>query len=176
MQLELVLSNEPRALASMRAFARETLRQLPLSPADAGELEKLAFGAVDDAIEHAYRDGEEGAIKLAIREQHGRLEIVVRDFGMPQDVESLERRLHEGGAGGRSLFGCPAELLDEVHWLAFGPEGKALQVRKWLGDKSIADSADSAVIEPFEEDAPLAPPSSTMSAACCPPRRCRSRS
>ncbi len=141
----------------MRAFARETLRQLPLSPADAGELEKLAFGAVEDAIEHAYRDGEEGAIKLSMREQRGRLEIVVRDFGMPQDVESLERRLHEGGAAGRSLFGCPAELLDEVHWLAYGPEGKALQVRKWLADKSIAESAEPAAIAPFQDDAPLAP-------------------
>ena len=94
MQLELVVSNESRVLGGARALVGETLRQLPLVPAHAIELETLVVGAVQDAVEHAYRPGEQGSIKLAIREQQGKLEITVRDFGIPRDVEQLERQLH----------------------------------------------------------------------------------
>jgi anti-sigma regulatory factor (Ser/Thr protein kinase) len=155
MQLELLLSNEPRVLPSVRAFARETLKQLPLTASDSTALEGLIVGAVEDAVLHAYREGESGSIKLALNDAHGQLEIVVRDYGMPRDVEQLERQLHEPGAD--RLFGCPAAIVDEVHWLAYGPEGKALQVRKWLHDHSVADDPAAGELTPFEEDAPLAP-------------------
>jgi anti-sigma regulatory factor (Ser/Thr protein kinase) len=158
MQLELLFSNERRVLPSVRAFAAETLRQSALLEPDAAQVETLVVGAVEDAVDHAYREGEEGSIKLTIRESHGRLEIVVRDYGMPQDVELLERRLHEPAAGGATLFGCPTHLFDEVHWQGFGPEGKALEVRKWLHQTSITDSVEAAAIAPFRDDAPPAPP------------------
>jgi anti-sigma regulatory factor (Ser/Thr protein kinase)/GNAT superfamily N-acetyltransferase len=154
MQLELLLSNELRVLPSVRAFARETLRQLPLSANDSAALEGLVAGAVEDAVRYAYREGEEGSIKLSLKDAHGQLEIVVRDYGMPQDVKQLERKLHEPGTD--RLFGCPAAVVDEVHWLAFGPEGKALQIRKWLHDHSVADDPTAGKLAPFEDDAPLA--------------------
>jgi anti-sigma regulatory factor (Ser/Thr protein kinase) len=156
MQLELLLSNEARVLPSVRAFARETLKQLPLSVSDSAALEGLIVGAVEDAVQYAYRQGEEGAIKLSLNDAHGRLEIIIRDYGMPRDVEQLERQLHEPGAD--RLFGCPATVVDEVHWLAYGREGKALQVRKWLHDHSVADGPAAEKLTPFDDDAPLAPP------------------
>ena len=158
LQLELQLTNDARVLPSVRAFAHETLRQLPLSPTDVAALEKLVVGAVEDAVAHAYRPGEEGAIKLSIIDAHGRLEILVRDYGLPQDVAELERRLHAGGDAPDRLFGCPAGAFDDVHWLAFGPKGKALQVRKWLHAKSITEHTAAANLTPFVESAPLAPP------------------
>lgn len=159
MQLELLLSNEPRALPSVRALVRETLGQLAMPAADAQELETLVVGAVQDAMEHGYPAGEEGSIKLSIKEQQGRLEIRIRDYGVPQDVEVLERMLHDGEAGAIALFGCPAAgCVDEMHWLAYGPEGKALQVLKWLHVTSIEDQAQAQDITPFREDTPLAPP------------------
>lgn len=157
MQLELQLTSDPRVLPSVRAFAHETLRQLPLSVADASAIESLVVGAIEDAVEHAYRPGEEGAIKLSINEAHGRLEILIRDFGLPQDVAELERRLHAEEKAADRLFGCPSAAIDEVHWLAFGPEGKALQVRKWLHDRSIIEHAEAANLTPFVESPPLAP-------------------
>lgn len=158
MQLELQLTNDQRVLPSVRAFAHETLRQQPLSPADAAALEKLVVGAVEDAVAHAYRAGEDGAIKLSIVDTHGRLEILVRDYGLPQDVAELERRLHAVNDAPDRLFGCPASVVDEVHWLAFGPEGKALQVRKWLHDRSITEHTEAANLTPFVDSVPLAPP------------------
>ncbi len=122
----------------------------------AAQFEKLVVGSVEDAVEHAYREGEEGSIRLSITERLGRLEIQVRDYGMPQDVGQLERQVHEGDISRRTLYGCPAELLDEVHWLAYGPGGKALQVCKWLHERSVVDVADAASLEPFQKGAPLA--------------------
>lgn len=158
MQLELLLTNEARVLPSVDAFARETLRQLPLSTSDAAWLEGLVLSAVRDAVEHAYPVGEEGSIKLSIRERHGKLEIQVRDFGIPQDVKRLEQRAHAGGKAAARLFGCSTDgLVDEVHWLGYGPQGKALQLIKWLSNTKITDD-DSATLEPFRDDVPPAPP------------------
>jgi anti-sigma regulatory factor (Ser/Thr protein kinase)/GNAT superfamily N-acetyltransferase len=159
MQLELLLSNESRVLPSVRAFAHEALAQLPLSGNDAEQLAELVVAAVENAVEHAYRSDEEGSVKLVIQEKHGLLEIRVRDYGIPQDVESLERQLHAPELSRSGLFGChTAGLVDEMHWLAFGPQGKALQLRKWLHVHNISDTADAGEIAPFREDAALAPP------------------
>jgi anti-sigma regulatory factor (Ser/Thr protein kinase) len=92
MHLELSLSNEPRTLPSVEAFVRSTLLQLPL-PGDGSErLGALVVAAVRDAIENAYPAGEEGSIELTVRELAGKLEIRVRDHGLPQDVKELEKR------------------------------------------------------------------------------------
>ncbi len=156
MQLELVVNNEPRVLPSVRAFAHETLDQLGLPATNAQELEQLVVGAVQNAIEHAYREGEDGSIKLVIAEKQGKLEIRIRDYGVPQNIVLLEQQLHAGPS--TTLFGCPtAGTVDEMHWLAFGPEGKALQILKWLHVTSVAEQADAKAMTPFRDDTPIAP-------------------
>jgi anti-sigma regulatory factor (Ser/Thr protein kinase) len=157
MELELLLTNDPRALPSVRALTAQTLAQLALPQIEARHLEALIVGAVGEALEHVYHAGEEAPIKLTIRETHDRLEMIVRDYGMPQDIELLERRLQKSEAAGATLFGCPIKLLDEVHWLGFGPEGNALQIRKWLRATDIVESSDAADLVRHYDDAPLAP-------------------
>jgi anti-sigma regulatory factor (Ser/Thr protein kinase) len=158
MQLELTFGNDPQHRPSVLAFLHTTLGQLPLPTPAADSLEQFVAAAVDDAIAHAYPAGDDGLIKLSIQEQHGKLEILVRDFGIPQDVESLERKLHESNMPLAGRFGCPlADVVDEVHWLAFGPQGKALQVVKWLHDEHITDVASPASLAAFTDDVPLAP-------------------
>lgn len=157
MELELLFTNELRAIHSVRALAAATLAQLDLPAGEAQHLEKLIVGAVTNALENAYHEGESGAVKLTIREKHGRLELIVRDFGIPHDVEELERRLRASDEAEAMLFGCPTCVLDEVHWQGFGPEGKALHVHKWLRTADIVESSDAAHLERHREDAPLAP-------------------
>ena len=80
------------------------------------------------------------------------------DFGIPQDVEALEQQWHEPAAAEANRFGCPAaDVIDEVHWLAFGPQGKALQIVKWLHEKHIADGVSPESLKAFSDDVPLAP-------------------
>ncbi len=73
----------------------------------------------------AYPQDEEGLIKLTFQKRHSKLEILVRDFGMPQDVEMLERRFRRPGVFDKTV-------VDQVHWRSFGPDGKEFQIVKWL--------------------------------------------
>jgi anti-sigma regulatory factor (Ser/Thr protein kinase) len=159
MQFELQLTNEKRALPSVRAFVDSTLKQLPLSEDDARDLASFVVAAVESAIEHAYPSGEEGAIRLSLQEKAGRLEIQIRDFGLPIDAKRWERELHDPESNSSNVFGTHRpSLVDEAHWISFGPEGKALQLIKWLASQHIADQLDASHLAPFQGDAPLAPP------------------
>jgi anti-sigma regulatory factor (Ser/Thr protein kinase)/GNAT superfamily N-acetyltransferase len=158
MQLELALNNDARTLPSVQAFVRTTLLQLPL-PADASEqLGQLVMAAVTYAIDKAYPDGEEGLIKLSFSEKSGKLEIKVRDFGLPQDVAVLEKQWHDSDSLAARLHGThAADVVDEMHWLSFGPEGKALQLIKWLHTANIADTSSAEDLARVPADVPLAP-------------------
>ena len=67
--------------------------------------------------------------------------------------------MHEPNAVATSCFDCLApDAVDEVHWLAFGREGKALQVVKWLHERHVTDGASPESLKAFTDDVPLAPP------------------
>jgi anti-sigma regulatory factor (Ser/Thr protein kinase)/GNAT superfamily N-acetyltransferase len=158
MHLKLSLSNESRVLPGVQAFVRATLLQMTLPKDGSERLGQLVTSAVNDAIENAYPSGEEGLIKLTISELAGKLEIRVRDFGLPQDVEVLEKRLHESDSAATWLHGShAADAVDQMHWLAFGPQGKALQLIKWLHTENIADTSSVKDLAHAPPDAPLAP-------------------
>jgi anti-sigma regulatory factor (Ser/Thr protein kinase)/GNAT superfamily N-acetyltransferase len=161
MQLQLIFTNEPRCLASVRAFTHETLRQSPLDAEVAEKLESCVVGAAMHAIQNAYPRGEEGSVELTVREEHGKLEFLVRDFGLPQDVAALEQRLHDSAVAPSdkiALHWPGSEVVDEFHWIGYGREGKAIQLVKWLHDEHVAECAAAADLQPFTEEAPLAPP------------------
>ena len=70
----------------------------------------------------------------------------------------MERQLQPTDPTVINRFGTlAADVADELHWLTFGPEGKALQVVKWLQDSHIADVASTERIERFSDSVPLAP-------------------
>src|SRR4051794_13405451 len=97
MRLKLSFPNEQRALPGVRAFVGSTLGEFSLSAEAAGQLSHVVGAAVEMAVANAYPVGEPGVIKLLLREGHGRVEIRVRDFGLPQDVAVLEQQLLAGG-------------------------------------------------------------------------------
>ena len=161
MQLELIFTNESRFLPGIAAFTHETLKQCPLEAGVAAKLGDCVVAAAGHAIEHAYPPGESGSIELTVREEGGKLEFIVRDHGLPEDVAALERRLHDATipAADKLVLHWPgAEVVDELHWLGYGRDGKAIQLVKWLHDEHITDKADAAALTPFTADVPLAPP------------------
>lgn len=158
MEMELTFDNDPTHLPSIRAFMNATLQQFPMPSETAEKLGTFIDAAVKDAIVNAYPPGDQGLIKLSIQSQHGKLEIRVRDFGIPKDVQLMERQLQPTDPTVINHSGTlAADVADELHWLTFGPEGKALQVVKWLPDSHIADVASAERIERFSDRAPLAP-------------------
>lgn len=160
MQLELIFTNEPRFLSGIGAFIQETLKQWPLDAVAAEKLGNCVLAAARHAIDHAYPPGEQGSIELTVREAGGKLEFLIRDHGLPQDVVALEQRLHDSTipAASKIALNWPgAAIVDEMHWLGYGRDGKAIQLVKWLHDEHITDTVHAAALAPFEEDAPLAP-------------------
>ncbi len=157
MHVESSFDNEPRVLAGVRALIRTTLLQLPLPTDQSERLSQLVIAAVEHAAASAYPIDEPGLIKLTISETEGKLEIRVRDFGAPQDVPVLERRLHDAGVSTAWLHGADtADLVDQMHWLAFGPQGKALQLIKWLHRTNIADTSSAEHLAQVPPDVPIA--------------------
>ena len=158
MHLELLVSKDERVLSAIRAFACEALRQTSLASPEIDTLVELVGRSVRAAIEHAYPVGEDGSIKVGITESRGKLVVTVRDYGMPQDIRTLERQLHESDHPNPRLFGISCkDIADEVHWLGYGPEGKALQIIKWLYNTHITAQTPDEMLETFQDDAPLAP-------------------
>lgn len=159
MQLTLSFGNERRFFAGIRAFVHESLKQFSLSQAVNDSLVQFVLAAVENALDHAYPTGEEGLIELTIHEEQGKLEIFVRDYGLPQDIATWEREI-QSTAGGRAplaLHWPGADVVDEAHWIAYGRAGKALQIIKWLDARHIADGPAACELAAFRDDAPLAP-------------------
>lgn len=144
MQIELTFSNDPAHLSGVHACLHATLTQLLFQESDIEQLGDFIEAAVKNAMEHAYPDGEEGLIKLSIQESHGKLEIQVRDYGIPKDVESMERKLLDAQQTSAKVFGhALTEVADRVHWLSFGPNGKALEVVKWLHSSNVVEANET---------------------------------
>lgn len=158
MEFELLISNEQRAFPSVQAFVHQTLRQVELPRKDAQALEQFVLRAVADAIDHAYPEGEEGAIKLTLSERHGKLEISIRDFGLPQDIRLLEERLHPTNTQNAILYGVHTpDIANEIHWEAFGREGKALRIIKWLHANHVGEHDTTEEETRSVPEIPLAP-------------------
>jgi anti-sigma regulatory factor (Ser/Thr protein kinase) len=173
MNLQLLFPNAAQVLPSISAFTRETLRQYPFDDATADQIAQCVLAAAQNAVDHAYPAGEQGEIKLSVSETHGKLEFLIRDDGLPQDVETLERRLHDPQlpAGSHALDWPGLDAVDEIHWIGYGREGKAIQIIKWLHDSHIAADDATSDLSPFNKEAP---PRSAASLRSSPHARGRS--
>ena len=157
MEMELRLTNDPRLMPSVQAFMHSTLKQFGLVDAAVTSIEKIVTEVVSHTIQHAYPHGEEGAITLKVTEAGGKFEITISDDGLPQDIQQLEEELHEGRNRLPGLAEAVAQrVIDEMHWSALGPNGKALHLIKWICDVTVID-ASSGTPTRISEDEPLAP-------------------
>ncbi|MAI73379.1 MAG: hypothetical protein CMM01_21110 [Rhodopirellula sp.] len=154
MEMELHLSNDAPLLHSVQAFIRSTLNEVGLPTATVIGLEKLVGELITHTVDHAYPNGEQGAVIIKVHESNGKFELTIRDDGAPQDIKKLEAELSQGPIDLPSLRNAiKTGILDEMHWSALGPNGKALHLIKWLHDKSVQDN-DS---KQLSNDEPLAP-------------------
>jgi len=152
LEFELRISNDLRAMDLVAAFARESLRHLPLSEPDS--LQELVVAVVRQVIDHAYPPGETGLIVLHSRQLSDHLEITVRDFGLPQDVAKMEAALKNKDPH-KWIGQLPhTDAVDAMHWTSYGPEGKQLTIEKSFHDSHIADHGTD--LRPFDEKPPLA--------------------
>ncbi len=158
MELQLTVNNSLRVLPVVRSFVSDSLSETSLEEELHNRLVELIVQTVEDAICHAYQPNEDGDISIRIKESHGKLELTVRDYGMPQDVLALESQLHQDNGKNTRLFGISCkDIADEVHWTGFGREGKALNICKWLHNTDITESSSEAELSRFSSDIEPAP-------------------
>ncbi len=98
---------------------------MAISTRDANDFKSLVFSAVDHAVQTAYPAGQRGMLKLSLKEQGEQVRISIRDFGPPQDVSTLNLKLH-----GEASIAC----VDEMRWQSHGGRGKSLEIAKWIHD------------------------------------------
>ena len=157
-EFELRVSNDERVIPVVCSFVFNVFAQSSLEKNLHERLAELVVLSVSDAVKHAYGSGEEGSITVGIRESHGKLEITVRDYGMPQDIAEMETSLHQGVDKDLRLFGISCkEIADEIHWTGYGPEGKALRISKWLHNRDITMEVSEETLKVSGKDIPAAP-------------------
>ena len=156
--LELRVGNDECIIPVIRSFVSGAIAQTTLDGNLHERLAELVILSASDAVKHAYSPGEEGSINIGIKESHGKLEVTVRDYGMPQDITVMESKLHLADNKNSRLFGISCkQIADEVHWAGYGPEGKALRICKWLHNKDITKTAEDESLKPFGTDIVPAP-------------------
>lgn len=88
MEFELRVSNDEHIIPVVRSFLLDVFARSSLERNLHERLAELVVLCTDDAVKHAYNEGEDGSITIGIRELYGKLDISVRDYGMPQDIYS----------------------------------------------------------------------------------------
>jgi hypothetical protein len=149
LEFELKISNNSRVLSTVEAFIREILRQTSLDEKGSSALIQLVVARVSDTIANAYPPGETGSILIHAIQDSIAVTVTIRDYGLPQDVHKLETDLH--------MSGKDRAAADELHWISYGPEGKALRITKWQHAIDITVHPDAGDLKPFHEKQPLAP-------------------
>ena len=158
LELELRVTNNPRVLSTVRAFVYDVLHHTSLGEITANNLSQLIMARVSDAIENAYPPGESGTIAIQTSHDKDSLVISVRDYGLPQDIQKLEASLHRTDTSQQQSevhLDC-LRAADDLHWISYGPHGKALQITKWLHEVEITAHPDAGDLKPFHSAPPLA--------------------
>ncbi len=159
LEFELRVTNNPRALSTVQAFAREILQHTAIDETTAESLHQLIMARTSDAIENAYPPGQTGTILIQSSRDDKALVVTIRDYGLPQDIQKLEAALHAAdGSLPRQVLGLDwARAADEVHWIGYGPAGKALRFVKLLHETHITDHPQAGDLQPFHSSPSLAP-------------------
>lgn len=153
MEFEIRISNDARALGLVEAFTTETLKHCPIERPEA--LHQLVLEATSHLVDEAYPEGQTGSIVLHSRQFSDHVEISIRDFGLPSDIAALEGATEDSTSWiGRFR---EAGAADSLNWSGYGPDGKALTIRKSFHDTHITAQGQAADLEPFSDQVPRAP-------------------
>lgn len=118
-------------LAPAVEFVRTLADNFGFSRADAGLLGMAVEEALANVIEHGYRGESDETMTLELREAPGRLEIAVRELGMPFDPGELPD--YQPGGEGRGLgLHLMRHAVDSVSFRMLGREGKETLLVKRL--------------------------------------------
>jgi anti-sigma regulatory factor (Ser/Thr protein kinase)/GAF domain-containing protein len=89
---EMQISADPKMLGGMRRRLEAWLLQREVDQADIVDVILSVSEACNNAIEHAYRDNEDGPVEITVTREADALRVLVEDHGLWRDQESSEER------------------------------------------------------------------------------------
>ena len=145
--LELEVATQLNLLPAVTKLVEAVATQYQIPPEQALGLADALGQAVKNAIEHGF-EGRPGTVKVQVIDQGDRLQLKVRDQGLPFDPELL-LSTGRGGVGYRSMH----QFSDQVTVRSLGPEGMEVSIVKFL--PPVREMAVEHLVEPPQEAGPV---------------------
>ena len=134
MQKLFELKAEAGALPLFRTQLRDLLIETGFTEKLSGEILVAVQEALTNVIRHAY-GGKPEKIEIQLEDHPDRIEISIRDFGKPFDLDSVpEPELPPTKPGGLGVF-LIKNLMDKVSYTPQGVKGNTLQLVKFKKEK-----------------------------------------
>jgi serine/threonine-protein kinase RsbW len=125
---------EAGELPSFRTKLRGLLQEAGLSEKVSGEILVAVQEALTNIVRHAYR-GKREKIEILVKNEPDRIEILIRDFGIPFEPEKIpEPELPPKRPGGLGLY-LMKSLMDKVDYESQGQAGNLLRLMKYKPGK-----------------------------------------
>lgn len=124
----------PASLARVRAAVQSALEAIGCDQRCVSDVVMAVNEACMNIIQHAYGNGPGGLIELEVRRTPDELEVMLKDFAPPVDVDSIRpRRLDDLRPGGLGTFFI-RQSMDECNYgTLHGDCGNYLRMRKRIG-------------------------------------------
>jgi serine/threonine-protein kinase RsbW len=153
-KIQLSIPSELTHVRLIGAAVRSVLSELRCGEDKIAEVELCVVEAINNAIEHAYREERGHTVDLEIVAQGGELEMSVSDAGIAMPAGTLERaraaaaardeaaamdvpELAEGGYG----LGLIQQLMDRVRYVRDGEKNTLTMSLRLVHDSSRRDPA-----------------------------------
>lgn len=153
--LRLTVPNDKHYLMLVLTFFKEAALLFGCSETDSYKIEVAIEEAVTNVIEHAYEANESSTFDVICQGIPGGVKMIVKEQGLPYDPKrqsqyNPDADLDEQSARGMGLF-LMRELMDEVHFLNLGAEGKETHMLLYFKDQAAATgqepSAEKKAVE-----------------------------
>ncbi|RPI74702.1 MAG: ATP-binding protein [Desulfobacteraceae bacterium] len=157
---KMTLPNDASYLPIVQACVRELAKKFGFNPDDIYKIELGLEETFMNVIEHAFEKGEESTFDIICRRIPKGMEIIVKEQGLPFDVNRLPRYtqatdIDQVPTSGLGTY-LTKELLDEVSFRNLGSKGKETRLVKYLKSANIAEYETASGIED-EKKAPETP-------------------
>jgi anti-sigma regulatory factor (Ser/Thr protein kinase) len=144
--LRLTVPNDKFYLRLVLTFFKEAAMIFGCSETDSYKIEVAIEEAITNVIEHAYEANESSTFDVICEGIPGGVKMIIKEKGLPYDPKrqsqyNPDAELDEQSARGMGLF-LMRELMDEVHFLNLGAEGKETLLILYFKDQAAITEQD----------------------------------